>query len=70
MYELETALKAYGPDDDEDCEVPLTLGEARDIVQKFVAIRTALRRITSLDDKNVQKYAKQIAEEGLRHSHA
>src|SRR4051812_22614653 len=60
MFELETTLKAFGPKDDEDIDIPVTLGEGRDIQRKFIALRQTLRRIVSLDDKNVPKYAKQI----------
>lgn len=70
MFELENRIKAYGPDADDDCEVPLTLAEARDIASKFQQCRTALRRIVSLDEKNVTKFAQQIAKDGLRGSHA
>lgn len=70
MFELETILKQYGPEVDPDTDVPLTLGEARDIVRKFVTIRQTLRRIVSMDDKNVAKYAKQMANEALALSHA
>lgn len=69
MFELETRLKAFKSGDDPDIEVPLTLGEAREIQKKFIAMRQTLRRIVSLDDKNVPKMAKQIAEDGLRLSH-
>lgn len=69
MFQLETILKAFGPNDDGDIEVPMTLGEAREIQRKFIAMRQTLRRIVSLDDKNVPKLAKQIAEDGLRQTH-
>lgn len=70
MFELETTLKAFGPNDDEDMDIPMTLGEAREIQRKFIAMRQTLRRIVSLDEKNVPKLAKQIAEDGLRQSGA
>lgn len=65
MFELETRLKLFGATDSPDIEIPLTLGEAREIVDAFKAARTALRRIVSLGEKNVPKYAQQIAKEGL-----
>lgn len=68
MFELETKLKAFGPSDDGDIEIPLTLDEAREIVRKFIAMRQTLRRITSMDDKNIPKFAKEIAADGLRMS--
>ena len=69
MFELETRLKLFSKSDEDDIEVPLTLGEARDIAKKFEAVRTALRRIIALDDKNVPKFAKTLAETGLKLSH-
>jgi hypothetical protein len=69
MFELETTLKLFKPSDDGDTEIPLTLEQARDIMDKFSAMRTSLRRIVSLDEKNIPKYAKGIAEDGLRLSH-
>ena len=67
MFVLEsTVMTCKGCDPEID--IPLTLGEAREAVVAYKAARTALRRIASLDDKNVPKYAKQIAEEGLRAS--
>ena len=69
MFELETRLKLFSENADEDTEIPLTLGEARGIVKKFTAMQTTLRRIKALDDKNITKYAKAIAEDGLRLSH-
>jgi|GEM_PF-6218887 len=68
MFHLETILKLF-KDSDPECDIPLTVREAMEIVEKFKAMRTALRRIVSLDDKNVPKFAKQIAEDGLRQSH-
>lgn len=66
MFELETRLKQFGSDRAfDDLDIPLTVGEAREIVQKFIVLRQTLRRITSLDDKNVPKFAKDIAAEGL-----
>lgn len=67
MFELETILKGFPADCDAD--ISLSADSAREIAAKFSAIRTALRRIVSLDDKNVPKYAKQIAAEGLQQSH-
>lgn len=70
MYSLETKLKQYGKECDPDfTEIPITLGEARDIVKKFIVLRQTLRRISSLDDKNAAKYAKEIAADGLRQTH-
>lgn len=69
MYELETRLKLFGKDTDPNTDIPLTLGEAREIVKTFIAMRQTLRRIVSLDDKNVPKFAKEIAADGLRLSH-
>jgi hypothetical protein len=69
MFELETRLKAFNREDAGDIDIPLTLDEARDIAEKFSAMRTALRRIMSLDDKNVPKMAKPIAQFGLRNSY-
>lgn len=66
MFELKTILK--GLPDDFDGDVQLTAEAAREIAEQFSAARTALRRIVSLDDKNV-KYAKGIAADGLRLSH-
>lgn len=40
----------------------------QEIKEQLEAAKTALRRIISLDDKNLPKYAKQIATEGLRKS--
>jgi hypothetical protein len=67
MFELETMLK--GLPDDFDGDLPLTADAGREIKKQFEAARTALRRIVSLDDKNVPKFAKQIAQDGLRLSH-
>lgn len=67
MFELETILKGWPEDYDGD--LPLTAEAGREIQKKFIAVRTALRRIISLDEKNVPKFAKGIAEEGLRFSH-
>lgn len=39
-----------------------TAEEAADLIEK---LRTALRRIDSLEEKNVPKYAQQIAREAL-----
>ncbi len=70
MFELETRLKQFGRGRDfDDLDIPLTVGEAREIVEKFIILRQTLRRITSLDDKNVPKYAKEIAADGLRQTH-
>lgn len=69
MFELETMLKSFDKRDDPDIELPMTLGQAREIVQKFIVMRQTLRRIMSLDDKNLSKYAKAIADEGLRLTH-
>lgn len=67
MFELETRLKQFGDDRAfDDLDIPLTVGEAREIVKKFIVMRQSLRRITSLDEKNVPKFAKDIAAEGLR----
>lgn len=66
MFELETMLKTLGADTKDDVELPMTVGQAREIVSKFIAARQTLRRIVSLDEKNVPKFAKQIAESGLR----
>lgn len=66
MFELETILKGLPTDFDGD--VPLTAEAAREIAKQFSAARTSLRRIASLDEKNL-KYAKGIAEDGLRLSH-
>ncbi len=70
MFELETRLKQFGKDREfDDLDVPLTVGEAREIVKKFIVLRQTLRRIVSLDDKNVPKFAKEIAADGLRQTH-
>lgn len=69
MFELETILKALGPDADDGLDIPMTVGEAREIVSKLIIMRQTLRRIVSLDEKNVPKFAQQIANEGLRLSH-
>lgn len=69
MFELETILKSFNADDDGDIEIPMTLDQAREIVQQFSHARTALRRIISLEDKNVPRYAKSIAQDGLRLGH-
>lgn len=65
MFGLERTLKLFGPEVDEDTDIPMTLGEAREIQRKFIAMRQTLRRIVSLDDKNVPRLAKQIAKDGL-----
>ena len=72
MFELETQLKTFAGDGPEvnDLIITLSVESAREIADGFRAIRTALRRIVSLGDKNVPKYAKQIAEDGLRLSHS
>lgn len=67
MFELETMLKGLPADCDTD--LPLTVDSAREIAAKFSIIRTALRRIVSLDEKNVPKYAQGIAADALRQSH-
>lgn len=69
MFELETRLKSYA-DVELELDISLPLSSAREIQDQFIAMRQALRRIKSLDDKNLSKYAKAIAEEGLRLSHA
>lgn len=66
MFELETMLKGLPADCDTD--IPLTADAAREIAAKFSTIRTALRRIVSLDEKNV-KYAQGIAADALAQSH-
>jgi hypothetical protein len=67
VFELETMLKGLPADSDAD--IPLTADSAREIAAKFSTIRTALRRIVSLEEKNVPKYAQQIAADALRQSH-
>lgn len=67
MFELETILKGWP--DDCDTDISLSVESAREIARKFSTIRTALRRIVSLDEKNVPKYAKHIAAEALMHTH-
>ena len=64
MFELETILK--GLPDDFDADLPLSVDSAREITDNFSALRTALRRIISLDEKNVHKYAQQIAAAALQ----
>ena len=64
MFELETILK--GMPADSDLDIPLSARSAREIAAQFSAARTALRRIISLEEKNVAKYAQQIAKDGLR----
>ncbi len=66
MFELETILK--GLPSDFDLDISLSAESAREIAAKFRSVRTALRRIVSLDIKNVPKFAQQIAQEGLRDS--
>lgn len=67
MFQLETIMKTFDGADD-DCEIPLTAGDAREIIQKFSTLRTALRRIRSLEEKNVAKYAREIAGDALDRS--
>jgi hypothetical protein len=69
MFELETRLKQYDRDTPGDTDVPLTVDEAREVVRKFIVLRQTLRRIVSLDEKNVPKMAQQIAQDGLRQTH-
>lgn len=68
MFELETIMKGFPADSDAD--ISLTAESAREIVAKFGLVRTALRRIVSLDEKNVPKFAQEIAQDALRRSHA
>jgi hypothetical protein len=68
VFELETMLKCLPSDS--DAVIPLDADSARDIAAKFAIIRTALRRIVSLEEKNVAKYAKEIAADALRRSHS
>ncbi|OAF05486.1 hypothetical protein AYJ54_00845 [Bradyrhizobium centrolobii] len=64
MFELETIMKTYA-DADGDFEIPFTAAEAREVIKEFSNLKTALRRIRSLDDKNLAKYAKEIASQAL-----
>lgn len=69
MFELETILKVYaGSEPDKD--ISISYESAVEIAENFKTIRTALRRITSLDEKNVAKYAQQIARDALARTHA
>ena len=65
MFELETIMKAVGTDVDDDYDVTLSAGSAREIIEEFSTLKTALRRIRSMDDKNIGKYAKEIASQAL-----
>jgi hypothetical protein len=47
MFELETIMKTYA-DADDDFDVPLTAGEAREIIDEFSRLKTAMRRIRSV----------------------
>ncbi len=69
MFELETILKTLGPKTDPDAEIPMTFEQATEIVGKFITMRQTLRRIVSLDEKNVPKFAQSIAADGLRLTH-
>lgn len=44
---------------------PATIEEHRELRTRIEFLMTALRRIRSLDEKNVPKYAQQIAREAL-----
>lgn len=70
MFELETIVKAFANDADRESDVTISLDSAREIIEQFKTVRTALRRIVSLEERNVPKYAQQIAHEGLRSSHS
>ena len=65
MFHLESMMKTFDNGDNDDSDVPLTVLEAREIIREYSRARTALRRIKSLDDKNLAKYAKEIAASGL-----
>jgi len=69
MFKIETMLMGVGDDADTETDIPMTIGEAREIAAQFVEMRTALRRIIELDKKNVTKYAQEIARDGLARSH-
>ena len=52
------------------CGVTFSRGVASNIedgVAEIERLRTALRRIVSLEEKNVPKYAQQIARKALKH---
>ena len=69
MFELETIVKGFAAGADRESDVTISLDSAREIIKQFKTVRTALRRIVSLEEKNVSKYAQQIANEGLWDSH-
>lgn len=68
MYAIETMLKTYASADP-DSDFTISVDDARDAAEKFGLMRTALRRIQSLDDKNM-RMARDIAADALARSNA